>query len=45
MKYSINDFVVLQYDNIVEYIWKLNIMFNVKSINKLLLKYDKYKIL
>lgn len=45
MKYSINDFVVLQYDNIVEYILKLNIMFNVKSINKLLLKYDKYKIL
>lgn len=45
MKYSINDFVVLQYDNIVEYILKLNIMLNVKSINKLLLKYDKYKIL
>lgn len=45
MKYSINDFIVLQYDNIVEYILKLNIMFNVKSINKLLLKYDKYKIL
>lgn len=38
MKYSINDFVVLQYDNIVEYILKLNIMLNVKSIKIIVVK-------
>lgn len=38
MKHSTNDFVVLQHDNIVEFILKSNIMSNVKNINKSLLK-------
>lgn len=44
MKHSTNDFVVLQHDNIVEFIFKSNIMSNAISIDKSLLKHDKYKI-
>lgn len=44
MKHSTNDFVVLQHDNIVEFILKSNIMSNAISIDKSLLKHDKYKI-
>lgn len=44
MKHSTNDFVVLQHDNIVEFILNSNIMSNAISIDKSLLKHDKYKI-